>query len=427
MSDQREGERRSEFEGLDYLESQRSEVEFRKDLETLLLEYLRKPSRYTAYMSDGRLVDGDGNGLVEMCERANKKSEGTVRHQRVMAETDGLRGLETLYGSATEDDVMILPMPPGTREERFGDTTMTNISVLGEMVGERRSVITYTIPTMFLPPQDQIELLGRATTGIDENEVEVAKSTYEYQRDDQVMASSPIRVRGGVSKGVLEKLSTELGFEGYEGLMREVEYALEMRDDIEAEGRRQGLLLYVGAQIVSYREARSRESLLALAETVRHLFALEAAGQFAGMGAFALIEVFKKSMKGFVRKHQLDKVSNPATNMIVYKDDEDIKSLRQLHLWIQGNSAAQEMLQASSCGGGGWQEAFTGIGGEYMSNLANPNTVIDTLNKTNSEKDYKFDKTGECVVCHEHSDKVGKLGPCHICKGCDHKIRQQVE
>lgn len=98
-------EQSSDFEALDYLESERSEAEFFKDLETLLLEYLQKPSEYTALLSsEGRLTDHKGLSLVEMGEKAESKYSGTTRYDRIHAETDksGLRGLEYFYNTGSE-------------------------------------------------------------------------------------------------------------------------------------------------------------------------------------------------------------------------------------------------------------------------------------------------------------------------------------
>ena len=64
--------------------------------------------------------------------------------------------------------------------------------------------------------------------------------------------------------------------------------------------------------------------------------------------------------------------------------------------------------------------------GGDMADLRNPSVMQDILGKSESSKEesYDFDHEGKCVVCKQDPRM---LGPCGICKDCDHKIRSQVE
>ena len=414
----------SDFEALDYLESERSEQEFFVDLETLLREYLQKPSLYRAHLnSEGNLTDANGLSLVEMCERANDKHFGTKRYERVKAETDGLKVLQKLYNNSSENDVVILAMPPGTREENFGDMSITNISLI-KQVGKEEIIETYTVPSMFLSVESHIDILKRVA-----NEIEVETDNInDNPRKDLVLASHPIRIPNGVEDGALDRIAFELGYENFHELKNVVRHALEVEGDSQANGRRAGLISYIAKQIVSFRGKRDKNGLIALGRTVRSVFALEATGGFEGMDYLTMIGKFKDYMHGFMYKQELDRSYNPKLSMTTFAKDPKLRHLWELHMLIQMSPEAQNRLEVSMCGGGGWNDMFnTKFGGE-MTNLQNPSFLQDVLAKSeSSEVEYDFDKDGTCKVCGKSSETVGKLGPCYICRGCDHDIRAQVE
>jgi len=414
----------SDFEALDYLESRRSEREFFVDLETLLLEYLEKPSRYRAYLNDeGVLVDGSGLSLVAMGEKANAKHMGTVRGERVKGETDGLKVLEELYRDSDEDDLVILAMPPGTAEEGFGVTSMTNISLIDRVDGAKK-ITTYTVPSRNLTIDEHRAILEKAGQ---DGAVET-RNINDNLRPDIVLASHPIRIVGGRKRAAQEIIAKELDYLGFNDLVRKVETALELENDPESMGRRVGLISYIAKQIVSYRDKQNREGLLALGRTVRAVFALEAVGRFQGANYMEMITRFKQYMHGFMYKQMLDQNTDPGVNMSLHTDDPNLLHLWELHRYLQRSPEAQGLLEASMCGGGGWHDMFNQRYGGEMADLQNPSVMQDILSASESkEEKYEFDKDGTCKVCKRSSEDVGKLGPCYICKPCDHKITLQVE
>ena len=411
----------SDFEALDYLESERSEQEFFVDLETLLREYLQKPSLYHAHLNKkGNLTDANGLSLVEMCERANNKHAETVRYERVRAETDGLKVLQELYRSSSGGDVILLAMPPGTREEGFGDMSITNISLV-KKVGEAKTIETFTVPSLFLDVEEHVNILSSVAK---DTEVETYHIN-DNSRPDMILASHPIRILGGVEQGVLDKVAIELGYKDFLDLRIVVENALNVEDDPLAEGRRSGLMSYIAKQIISFKGKRNRDGLIALGRTVRAVFALEAAGDFSKVEMMEMIGKFKEYMHGFMYKQQLDTVSDSRLNMATYSDDPKLAQLWELQRRIQMNDKARGTLEASMCGGGGWHDIFNSKFGGEMNTFKNPSVLQNVLNKSeSSEETYSFDHEGKCVVCKVDPKK---LGPCKICEDCDRKIRAQVE
>lgn len=412
----------SDFEALDYLESERSEAEFFKDLETLLLEYLQKPSVYTALLSsDGRLTDHKGLSLVEMGEKAEEKYAGTNRYDRIHAETDGLRGLEHFYKAGTVRDVFVLAMPPGSKEEGFGDVSMTNISVVSSENG-KKVVTTYTIPTRNLSIAKHDLILAKAREGLDVETVDINHS----ERPDLVRSSHPLRLVGGIEGGSLEVLAKELGFVDFADLKITVKEALEVKDDPNAISRRKGLLAYLSMQIVSFRNKQNRNGLIALGRTVRAVFALESVGKFDEKDDMEMIEEFKNYMHGFMRKQELDKSFGSTRTMDTMSNDEQIKHIWRLQRLINSSPEARDKLEGSSCGGGGYEDMFNSKYGGDLSSLKNPSIVQDILGQSESSKEekYDFDHEGKCVVCN---NDPRQLGPCGICEECDTKIRRQVE
>lgn len=415
-------EQSSDFEALDYLESERSEAEFFKDLETLLLEYLQKPSKYTALMSsNGRLTDHKGLSLVEMGEKAEAKYAGTNRYDRIHAETDGLRGLEYFYHKGTMGDVFVLAMPPGSKEEGFGDVSMTNISVILDENGQK-VVTTYTIPTRNLSTTRHDLILAKASEGLDVETVDINHS----ERPDLVRSSHPLRLVGGIEGGALEVLANELGFVDFADLKTTVKEALEVKDDPNAISRRKGLLAYLSMQIVSFRNKQNRNGLIALGRTVRAVFALESVGKFDEKDDMEMIAEFKNYMHGFMRKQELDKSFGSTRTMDTMSNDHQIQHLWRLQRLINSSPEARDRLEGSSCGGGGYEDMFNSKYGSDLLNLKNPSIVQDILGQSESSKEekYDFDHEGQCVVC---KNDPRQLGPCGICEECDTKIRRQVE
>lgn len=427
VKEQPSPEHSSDFEALDYLESERSEVEFFKDLETLLLEYLQKPSKYTAILSsEGRLTDHKGLGLVEMGEKAEEKYKATLRYNRIHAETDGLRGLEFFYRNSTANDVIVLAMPPGTKEEGFGNVSMTNISVISQD-GDHKVITTYTVPTRNLSISAHQSILKKAREGLD---IETTIND-DSKRPDLFMSSHPMRIIEGVKGGSLDALAKDLGFENFFVLQQSVKEALEVKDNPKALVRRKGLLAYLSMQIVSFRNKQNREGLIALGRTVRAVFALESAGKFdeandgEGLDDMEMITEFKNYMHGFMQKQKLDKSFGSTMTMDIMRNDPQIAHLWRLQALINSSSEARERLEASSCGGGGFEDMFNTKYGGDLANLKNPSIMQEILGKSEkSKEEYEFDHEGKCVVC---KNDPRSLGPCGICKECDAKIRAQVE
>lgn len=420
-------EQSSDFEALDYLESERSEGEFFKDLETLLLEYLQKPSKYTARLSpEGRLTDHKGLSLVEMGEKAEEKYLGTMRYDRIHAETDGLRGLEYFYGQSTESDVVVLAMPPGTKEEGFGNVSMTNISVISRDEADEKLITTYTIPTRNLSIENHRRIISQASQDLEVKTINTDPDERRDERPDLVMASHPMKIKGGAGGGVIDRLADGLGFGDFAHLQRVVKEALEVKDDPKAVGRRKGLLAYLAMQIVSFRNKRDRNGLVALGRTVRAVFALESAGKFSEKDDMQMISEFKNYMHGFMYKQNLDRSFGSSRTMDTFRNDPRIRHLWELQNLINSSPEAREKLESSSCGGGGWQDMFSAKLGGDLANLNNPSLIQGLMSSSegSSEEKYDFDHAGKCVVC---SGDPRMLGPCGICEECDKKIRAQVE
>ena len=415
-------EHSSDFEALDYLESERSEAEFFKDLETLLLEYLQKPSKYTAILSpEGRLTDHKGLSLVEMGEKAEKKYLGTIRYNRIHAETEGLRGLEYFYGQSSERDVVVLAMPPGTKEEGFGNVSMTNISVISHE-GNLKIITTYTVPTRNLSIAAHQAILTKARKDLN---IETTAND-DSSRPDLFMSSHAMRIVDGAVGGSLDILAKGLGFVDFDNLNETVNKALEVKESPQASARRNGLMAYLAMQIVSFRDKQNREGLIALGRTVRAVFALESAGKFEKLDEMEMIAEFKNYMHGFMRKQALDKSFGSTRTMDTMKNDPQIAHLWRLHTLINSSPEARELLEASSCGGGGFEDMFNSQYGGDSANLKNPSILQNILGKseTSKEEQYDFDHEGKCVVC---KNDPRMLGPCGICKECDQKIRAQVD
>ena len=235
-----------------------------------------------------------------------------------------------------------------------------------------------------------------------------------------------MRIINGVIGDSQNILARELGFDDYRHLKQVVKVALEVKDDPRALARRKGLLAYLSMQIVSFRDKQNRDGLIALGRTVRAVFALESAGEFDKNDEMEMIAEFKNYMHGFMRKQELDKSFGETRTMDTMSNDPQIGHLWRLHALIKNSPEARERLEASSCGGGGFEDMFSSKYGGDFADLKNPSILQDILGQSENSKDesYSFDHDGQCVVCKVDPKK---LGPCQICEDCDRKIRAQVE
>lgn len=80
-------------------------------------------------------------------------------------------------------------MPPGTREESFGNVSMTNISVILNEDGQK-VITTYTIPTRNLSISRHDLILANAREGLDVETIDINHS----ERPDLVRSSHPLRI-----------------------------------------------------------------------------------------------------------------------------------------------------------------------------------------------------------------------------------------
>jgi len=411
----------SDFDALDYLESGRSEVEFLKDLETLLLEYLSKPSRYIAWLNkSGKIVDVNGICLTKMGERAVAKRMGKVGYERIVAETCAIYAMEQLFNGAGENDVVVTIMPPGLPEEGFGSVSMTNIGTI-VIEGEQKKIVTYTIPSRNLEIETHKYIVEEA---IGKNTTKVLPSVVSSIREDIRLAASPIMIVGG-GQDALNKLAEGLGYGTWNNLLVEVNNGLKLESDSLAESRRVGLNTYIAKQIVKYCNNRDTLGLRAVGNVVRALFALESAGEFLGMKHNEVIHMFEEYVAALRRKFELDKVGDSRLTMSHFAGERELASLWELLRHIQMNKGAQERLMVSSCGGGGWQEMFMRNGG--VINIQPPTLWQQIVEKKEEVESYEFDKDGNCRVCGKSSVEVGKLGPCLICRHCDREIQNMTD
>lgn len=412
-------EQRSEFEGIDYLHSPRSEHEFRKDLESLLREYLRAPSVYEAYLTvEGEIVDHAGNKLTDMVEEAVRKRIGQKAYERTWAESAGVFALQALYWSSTNNDLVVLASPPGLPDEGFGKDgermSMTGISLITVLGDGRKKITMYTVPTPEISPTDHVTILKKI---VDEETFETVIGKDYGDHPDRHLVSRPIRIVNGRVKNKENDLAKELGYADFRDLTKKVEGALKLENDTEAEGRRVGLTSFIAKQIVSYRDKKDEDGLRISGKVIKMMYALEASGEYVGWDLWKTIQEFKDLVYGFRVKERVGDNS--------VRSDRDAISLRkldELYGRILQNSNARLLLSASSCGSSGaWQDMFN-KDWKDMSDFSKQNIVQDILQS--KDETYSFDHDGKCVVCKVDPKK---LGPCQICEDCDRKIRAQVE
>lgn len=412
-------EQRSEFEGVDYLHSPRSEPELRKDLETLLLEYLRAPSVYEAYLtSEGELVDHAGNKLSDMVEEAVKKRIGQKGYARTWAESAGVFALQALYWSATESDLVVLASPPGLPEEGFGKggerMSMTGISLVTPLSGREKKITTYTVPLPEISPEEHVAMLKEI---VDVGTFETVVGHDFGDHPDRHLVSRPIRVINGRAEKKEDVLARALGYKNFSDLSSKVESALKLENDSEAEGRRVGLTSFIAKQIAAYRDAYDEDGLRISGKVIKMMFALEASGEYVGWDLWKTIQEFKELVSGFRVKERIgvNRAESDLDNLVLSKLDD-------LYIHIQNNDKAQSLLSGSSCGSsGGWQDMFNTDWRE-TADFGKQNIMQDILG--GAEESYSFDHEGKCVVCKVDPKK---LGPCEICEDCDLKLRAQVE
>jgi len=411
-------EQRSEFEGVDYLHSPRSEFEFRKDLDTLLREYLRAPSVYEAYLTvEGDLVDHTGNKLTDMVEEAVRKRIGQKGYERTWAESAGVFALQAHYVSSTDNDLVVLASPPGLPDEGFGKDgermSMTGISLITKLEDGRKKITTYTVPLPEISPEEHVALLKKV---VDEGTFETVVGTDYGDHPDRHLVSRPIRIINGRAQNKEEILARELGHLGFQDLINKVEGALKLENDVEAEGRRVGLTSFIAKQLVSYRDKRDEDGLRISGKVIKMMYALEASGEFVGWDLWKTIQEFKDLVKGFRVKERVGDMPAKLAEVI------SLRKLEELYGRILQNSNARLLLSASSCGSSGdWQDMFNKDWRD-MNDFSKQNIVQDILES--KDETYSFDHEGKCVVCKVDPKK---LGPCQICEDCDGKIRAQVE
>jgi len=412
-------EQSSEFEGIDYLHSPRSEQEFQKDLESLLREYLRVPSVYEAYLTtDGYLVDHDGNKLADMVEDAVIKRIGQKGYERTWAETAGVFALQALYGLSTERDLVVLASPPGSEEEGFAKEgqkmSMTGISLIKILADGRKMITTYTIPLPEIEIEDHIKILGKV---VDDQVFETVVGLDYGDTPDRHLVSRPIRIIGGRDVKSEDTLAKALGYANFEALEEKVKLALELEGDLSSQMRRMGLTSFIAKQIISYRNKQDEDGLRIVGKVTKMVFSLEASGEYRGWDLWKMIDEFKGVVKGFrLQEESIVQAQRKPSDQL------SIDLVTALYTRMQSNRQAQTILSGSSCGSSGeWQDMFN-KDWRNVTDFSKQNILQDVLG--NEDETYSFDHDGKCVVCKLDPKK---LGPCQICEECDQKIRAQVE
>ena len=412
-------EQRSEFEGIDYLHSPRSEQEFQKDLDTLLREYIRAPSVYEAYLTkEGELTDHAGNKFTDMVEEAVNKRIGQKGYERTWAESVGVFALQALYGLSNENDLIVLASPPGLPEEGFGENgrmSMTGITFVTVLPDGSKRITTYTIPLPEIKIKDHVKILQMV---VGDQVFETVVGNDFGDNPDRHLVSRPIRVVGGVEAGGQDVLAKELGFPNFKAIEERVELALKLEGDDSAVMRRVGLTSFIAKQIVSYRDKQDKDGLRIAGKVVKMMFALEVSGEYVGWDLWKAISEFKKLVSGFRLKERID------VSQVELNNNERLWliSVDNLYQAINANQNAQNILSGSSCGSSGeWHDMFNNDW-RNMDDFSKQNIMQDILES--KDETYDYDHEGKCVVCH---GDPRMLGPCGICKECDAKIRAQVE
>lgn len=413
-------EQSSEFEGIDYLHSPRSEQEFQKDLDALLREYLRAPSSYTAYLTEeGEIVDHAGNKLADMVEEAVKKRIGQKGYERTWAETAGVFALQALYGLSTEQDLVVLASPPGSEDEGFAKDgqkmSMTGISLIKNLPDGRKMITTYTVPLPEIAIDDHIKILQKV---VDKQVFETVVGLDYGDYPDRHLVSRPIRIIGGRDVKAEDTLAEALGYTNFDALEKKVKLALELEGDENSQMRRVGLTSFIAKQIISYRNKQDEDGLRIVGKVTKMVFALEASGEYHSWDLWRMIDEFKGIVKGFRLQEQPKQEIN-------WKEDDQmaLNMVAALHERILNNKSAQTILSGSSCGSSGeWQDMFKNDWRD-MNDFSKQNILGDILEKKNDES-YSFDRTGKCVVCKTDPTQIG---PCGICEECDRKIQAQAE
>ncbi|MFH2019284.1 MAG: hypothetical protein ABII80_01590 [bacterium] len=103
---------------------------------------------------------------------------------------------------------------------------------------------------------------------------------------------------------------------------------------------------------------------------------------------------------------------------------EPLQMITSEELWMRAqrsflSAGGREMVEA----GGACGRGEIGLRNELMDNNLTSGLLGIQEDQLKVEESYSFDHEGKCRVCKVDPKK---LGPCNICRDCDHKIRQQA-
>lgn len=243
----------------------------------------------------------------------------------------------------------------------------------------------------------------------------------------------------------LDNLARELGFEDWSVVETMADNQFLLESDEYALERRDGMIDYFSEliiEIVQTGNDKERGSMLvnAMADT----FALEQGGEYLGLGRAEILREIEKNMQAAV-------VDLFGVEELRYGEWSDVglDSLHSLniadiyqHIAWMGNVFATNQVameaRATGCGGAGitlFDEGYSsGFEVSYQTRveteifgggLYQGQIIANASEGEEKREKYSFEEEGECRSCHLHSDEVGKLGPCHICRSCDRKLGGQ--
>lgn len=399
----------TDIEFSDYLIYPGSLGEIRAGIESWLREALIAPFSYEGEIVDGRFK-AFGQDMVVMAEHGLAERVGEVGQARAEADLIGVDKIHTwLRDEAHDGDLMILLSPPGTKQEGFGANGDRRLSFtqfgIVRIDGNKRRIRMISIPENEISIDLQIERVEK----IWEKPSFVWRNN--VQRSDRGLVSTPIFIKKDEVGNGLEEYVKFQGKNGWSHIEEELKNGLALKEDENALQRRRSLIDTIAWQVRRYIDEKDASRLNNIGLAARIVMAREATSKYLNWDYQRLLEEYdeiERSLwfkKQYSKKNLIHKVGDRIFHNTEISLAFNVITRLQRQLMEEGD--VRELLNGSSCGGGGFDDLMSekfGMQGNYLDSIANRASGLQK-EKSSSETTSKMECV-KCPFCHKTVDAI---------------------
>ncbi len=364
----------------------------RENIRTTLEEFAGKISNSKInYFWDGYNMRAPG--VIEPAAEMYKKWADETHGKREKADYEGFAAIEDGFRNGA--NVAFLVSPPSFGKEGFGDYGFLNIFVKkGNTIDMH--LLKYQTEDENLTLSNQIH--NGITTSFEspenQNETELLSTN-----DETVFLAKPVLLKTSDLETVLPELLSKIGFSDDPSKFKEHPFSTAVKEELH-DWMEEFCNLVVQAGNSDNPEERS-------------YFTQEAENRLKACYNKAL------NIKNRIDLPQIEKSYSSVDDYINSTDRPYFDSKDEEYKYYLTQDAV--VLGGGSCPSGARQNGFTSTAEALLRTGGVMNYQTSDL-FTKEDKTWNYENEGKCKVCKKSHDKVGKLGPCYICRGCEQKF-----